>query len=111
MKIQLLAAALLALSSSTFASSYGPAPTVTNNSTDALAVGGETLLAAGQQVGYSSGAEIAYNHGGRAIAGSIYFEGDACSCDFGDILNNSTGAVAIGAATAGSIHVNTTHSY
>jgi len=112
MKIQLIvAASVLALSSSAFAGKgHGPKPqtNVNNNSTNALAIGGETLVGAGVIVpGVGGAAALGYNNGGRAIAGSVYLEGNACACDFGNLKNKSMNAIAVGQATAGSIHVNT----
>lgn len=111
MKIQLLTAVTIFALSATSAQAMrgsGSAPGgITNDSTGALAIGGETLL--GSSSYYSS--DVAYNNGGRAIAGSIYLEGDACACELGAVSNTSVDAVAIGSATAGSIHVNNTHGY
>lgn len=115
MKIQLLTAAtILTLSTSAFSmgggSGHGPAPqtNVSNNATNSLAIGGETLIgAAAIGAGGAAGA-LAYNDGGRAVAGSVYLQGSACNCDFGQLTNTSVNAIAVGTATAGSIHVNTT---
>ena len=111
MKIQLLTAAVIMAIASTSAFAGGGRSHggggLTNNSSNNLAVGGDTLL-----VGVESrrhGADegfLAFNSGGRAIAGSIYLEGDACACDLGKVSNRSRNNIAIGEATAGSIHVN-----
>jgi len=109
MKIQLLTAVtVLALSSSAFAGGgkgHGPKPqtNLNNMSNNSLAVGGETLIGSADLTGL----DLAYNRGGRAIAGSIYLEGGACACDFGNIKNVNRNAIAVGRATAGSVHVNT----
>ncbi len=59
--------------------------------------------------GYGGGSTSSYLtvDAGRAIAGSIVLEGDACACDFDDLKNRSRNAIAVGNATAGSIHINT----
>ena len=118
MKIQLLTAvAVLTLSTSAFAGggpSHGPAPqtNVSNNATNSLAIGGETLIGAAAIGASGAAGALAYNSGGRAVAGSVYLEGNACNCDFGSIKNVSKNSIAVGTATAGSIHVNTMgHSY
>jgi len=102
MKIQLLTAVtVLTLSATTAQAGKSHGTDLTNNSRNALAIG-ESAGGAGALGGFG----IDYS-GGRAIAGSIYLTGDACACDFDDIKNRSRNAIAVGEATAGSIHVNT----
>ena len=107
MKTQLLVAAvILALTSTTaFAGkSHGSkGGTIQNNTRNSLAVGGDTLIVTASHRG---GLGLAYNSGGRAVAGSVYLEGDACACNFKSIKNNSRNNIAIGEATAGSVHIN-----
>lgn len=116
MKIQhiLTAAVIIALTSTSAFADRGMGKkggtTLKNVSHNNLAVGGDTLIVA---VGYRQGYKgtsgegfLAYNSGGRAIAGSIYLEGDACDCDFKSLVNKTHNNIAIGEATAGSIHVN-----
>jgi len=99
MKIQLLAAVtVLALSATTAQASRSSGTDITNDSKNALAIGETT--------GAVHGAAIKYS-GGRAIAGSVVLEGDACACEFNKLNNTSKNAVAVGAATAGSIHIAT----
>lgn len=104
MKIQLLTAVtILALSATTAQAGGGKSSgtDLSNKSNNALAIG--------NTVG-SSNALGGFNitsSGGRAVAGSIYLEGGACACDFDNVKNRSKNAIAVGRATAGSIHVNT----
>ncbi|WP_299873907.1 hypothetical protein [uncultured Cocleimonas sp.] len=108
MKIQLLTAAVVIAFTSTAAFATGGKPngpkpmphkgaTLTNNSTNALAIGSSTGSANGL------GGFTITTSGERAVAGSIYLEN--CACDFDSVSNTSNGAIAVGAATAGSIHV------
>lgn len=103
MKVQLLTAvAILALSATTaHAGKRSHGTDLTNNSKNALAIG-DSQGGAGALGGFSI-----EKSGGRAIAGSIYLTGGACACDFDDVKNRSRNAIAIGKATAGSIHVDT----
>ncbi len=109
MKIQVLTAAALviALSSTTaFAGkSHGKAPKLTNNATNSLAIG-DTVVGEGYISDTSAGLGFGAA-GGRAIAGSIYLENGACNCKLGDMKNTAKNSIAVGNATAGSIHINT----
>jgi hypothetical protein len=112
MKTQLLAATVIIALTSTSAfagksHSDKGGSTLKNNTRNSLAVGGDTLIVT---AGHRQGLGLAYNSGGRAVAGSIYLEGDACACDFKSVVNNTRNNIAIGEATAGSVHVNKTMS-
>ncbi len=109
MKIQVLTATALvfALSSSTALAgkSHGKAPKLTNKATNTLAIG-DTVV--GGFYASESYAEAGFGAaGGRAVAGSIMLEGSACKCRLGDMKNTARNTIAVGNATAGSIHVNT----
>lgn len=104
MKIQLLTAAvILALTSTTAFAGKSHGSSIKNNTRNSMAVGGDTLIVT---AGHRQGLGLSYNSGGRAVAGSVYLEGDACACDFKSIVNNTRNNIAIGEATAGSVHIN-----
>lgn len=100
MKTQLFVAAMVLALGSTTASAHRSGGSISNTSTNALAVGGETLIGSADW----DGVDLGYNRGGRAIAGSVYLD-DACNCKFKSIKNNSRNAIAVGKATAGSVHI------
>ncbi len=73
---------------------------VDNKSVDALAVGDSGAIG----VVSIFGAEGAIATAGGALAGSVYV--DACDCyDDVTVMNDSTGAIAVGQAAAGSVIV------
>ena len=111
MKIQLLTAlTVLALSVTTAqagrSGGHKSGTDLTNNSKNALAIGGKASASSSYR-GKNGGKDTLDGTGGRAIAGSIYLTGGACACDFDDVKNRSKNAIAVGNATAGSIHVST----
>ena len=117
MKIQLLTAlTVLALSATTAHAEksygYSSGTDITNNSRNALAIGKSTAGGSSTSngafgIGGGSSSHYLTVDAGRSIAGSIVLEGGACACDFDDIKNTSRNAIAVGNATAGSIHINT----
>jgi hypothetical protein len=114
MKIQLLTAAtILALASTSVYAGGGRhhnSSGISNDSTHAMAVGKSTSGGASSSSGFfgsSAGSSYMTVDAGRAIAGSIVLEGGACACDLDGLRNKSRGAIAVGNATAGSIHINT----
>jgi len=106
MKIRTLTAVtLLALFASTSASAGRLVVNTTNNSTDAIAVGGSTLSTY-SLFGFSG---VDLELGGRALAGSVSVNADGvgCGCDrVITVKNDSSGAIAIGQASAGSTMIN-----
>ncbi|GAA0398689.1 hypothetical protein GCM10009133_04420 [Cocleimonas flava] len=113
MKIQLLTAvAILALGvTSAYAGGGrhhggGGGTDLSNKSKNALAIGKSSSGGSSSGLLGSSSSYLNVS-AGRAIAGSIVLEGGACACDFDDVKNRSKNAIAVGNATAGSIHINT----
>lgn len=107
MKIQVLTAtALLALFAATSASAGKLTINSTNTSNGAVAVG-DTFVAAGSINPWGASGFVA-GTGGRALAGSVTINAARnCGCKRTlNVRNNSTGAVAVGNASAGSTSVN-----
>lgn len=78
---------------------------VKNDSRDATAVGGEMLSASYNSGILSTSESILYAAGQRANAGSVVVNG--CPCRKKTVIDNkSRGALAIGAANAGSVVIN-----
>ncbi len=79
---------------------------IDNDSKDATAVGGELIAESAYSNVLGSGGSYLYMAGYRANAGSVVVNG--CPCRKKTILKNkSRGALALGAANAGSIVLNT----
>ena len=78
---------------------------VMNDSRDATAVGGEMLAGSASDNGLSYSESFLYASGQRANAGSVVVNG--CPCRKKTVIHNkSRGALAIGAANAGSVVIN-----
>jgi hypothetical protein len=78
---------------------------VMNDSRDAVAVGGEMIAESQSATPFSASASILGLSGERAHAGSVVVNG--CTCrEKTIVLNKSRGALAIGAASAGSVEIN-----
>lgn len=120
MKIQLVTAAtVLAFSSTAFGLGMGghhggrPGTTIDNKTKNSIAVGkmqtggASSHSLSGPYGGSGSAASNSYLSvdAGRAIAGSIVLETDACACDYKSVKNRSKNNIAIGNATAGSVHL------
>lgn len=78
---------------------------IMNDSKDAVAVGGEMIAGSSSESIFSSSDSFLYASGKRANAGSVVVNGCPCRKDT-IILNKSRGALAVGAANAGSVVLN-----
>ncbi|RDX36089.1 hypothetical protein DZA50_05565, partial [Kangiella sp. HD9-110m-PIT-SAG07] len=76
-----------------------------NDSRDATAVGGEMFAGSASDDGITFSENFLYASGQRANAGSVVVNG--CPCRKKTIIHNkSRGALAVGAANAGSVVIN-----
>jgi len=83
---------------------------VMNDSKDATAVGGEIIAASGSSGLFSYSETVFAAAGKRANAGSVVVNG--CPCRKSTVIKNkSRGALAIGAANAGSVVINAGHGF
>ena len=108
MKIQILAATtLLAMLTATSASAGKLDITTYNDATNSVAVGDAVGIAVAGGPGGIAGT-LALAAGSRAEAGSVLVNAVGRKCNYKitvDVTNHSSNAVAVGAASAGSIAV------
>ena len=106
-----IAAVLTVVSAATSAHSRGGSKLVVmNDSKDAVAVGGEMITASASGDHFGATASYIYASGKRANAGSVVVNGCSCQKDT-IVLNKSRGALAIGAANAGSVVINSGYGF
>ncbi|MRX28646.1 hypothetical protein [Kangiella sp. HZ709] len=83
---------------------------IDNDSKDAIAAGGDLIAEQGQTDGLSGSGSLLYFSGKRAHAGSVIVNG--CPCRKKTVVKNkSRNAMAIGAASAGSVVLNSGYQY
>lgn len=106
-----IAAVLAAASTAASAHNRGGGKLIVmNDSKDAVAVGGEMIAGSASASIFSSSESILQASGKRANAGSVVVNGCPCRKDT-IVINKSRGALAIGAANAGSVVLNSGYGF
>lgn len=101
-----LATLLAAASTAALATNNGGGKLIIlNDSKDAVAVGGELIAGSQSSSLFNEDASLLGFSGERAHAGSVVVNGCPCR-EKTIVLNKSRGALAVGAATAGSVEIN-----